>query len=72
MSDKELGTPIDEFVREGASRNAILQMQRKVEEINNFIIDCKQAGYEVQVFVAPEQLIQIAVELPKDAEPIRG
>lgn len=75
MSDK-IGTPAEQFVREGNARNAILRMKTKVDEINDFITACRKDGYNVNIGVTTHignaDLIQVAILLPDGVENIRG
>lgn len=66
------GTDAEQFTKEGAARTSIIQMQRYVEQLNDAIKACRKDGFVVKVGVTPEDIVQVAVEIRPDEEPIRG
>lgn len=78
MANREgdpIGTPVDQFVKEGKARHAILKMQRRVEKLNEHIAECRKEGYPVKLALQGSEgseTLSVAVVLPEGTENIRG
>jgi hypothetical protein len=57
---------------ESDQNKAVLDMQRKVEEINGLIATARKAGYTVEPLLQNGGIFSVSIELPEGTEPIRG